>query len=109
MSFLLACQMSDKIAAIASVTGSMTPQTYNSCNPQHPTPVLQIHGTNDQVVPYLGDPSWTISINSVLEYWIDYNNCNTFSETTAITDINTSDGSNVERKRWLDGAGEPSR
>ena len=103
MSFLLACQMSDKIAAIASVTGSMTPQTYNSCNPQHPTPVLQIHGTNDQVVPYLGDPSWTISINSVLEYWIDYNNCNTFSETTAITDINTSDGSNVERKRWEDG------
>ena len=26
MSFLLACQLSDKIAAIASVTGSMTPQ-----------------------------------------------------------------------------------
>ena len=40
MSFLLACQMSDKIAAIASVTGSMTPQTYNVCNPQHPTPIL---------------------------------------------------------------------
>ncbi len=30
MSFLLACQLSDRIAAIASVTGSMTIQTYNS-------------------------------------------------------------------------------
>ena len=31
LSFLLAnfCQLSDRIAAIASVTGSMTPQTYN--------------------------------------------------------------------------------
>ena len=48
MSFLLACQLSDRIAAIASVTGSMTPQTYNLCNPQRPIPVLQIHGTNDQ-------------------------------------------------------------
>ena len=66
MSFLLACQMSDKIAAIASVTGSMTPQTYNVCNPQHPTPILQIHGTSDQTVPYLGDPTWTKSIDDIL-------------------------------------------
>ena len=77
MSFLLACQMSDKIAAIASVTGSMTPQTLNACNPQHPTPILQIHGTSDQTVPYLGDPTWTESIDDVLQYWVDYNNCNT--------------------------------
>ena len=84
MSFLLACQMSDKIAAIASITGSMTPQTYNSCNPQHPTPILQIHGTNDQVVPYLGDPTWTKSIDDVLQYWADYNNCNTTPTITAI-------------------------
>ena len=77
MSFLLACQMSEKIAAIASVTGSMTPQTLNACNPQHPTPILQIHGTSDQTVPYLGNPTWTESIDDVLQYWVDYNNCNT--------------------------------
>jgi len=96
MSFLLACQLSNKIAAIASVTGSMTPQTYNSCNPQHPTPVLQIHGTNDQVVPYIGDPTWTKSIDDALQYWVDYNNCNTASTITAIADINQFDGSTVE-------------
>ena len=96
MSFLLACQMSDKIAAIASITGSMTPQTYNVCNPQHPTPILQIHGTNDQTVPYLGDPTWTLSIDNVLQYWVDYNNCNTTPTITAIADINQFDGSTAE-------------
>ena len=96
MSFLLACQLSDKIAAIASVTGSMTPQTYNACNPQHPTPVLQIHGTNDQTVPYLGDPTWTKSIDDALQYWVAYNNCNTSAIITTIPDINIFDGSTAE-------------
>jgi len=85
MSFLLACQMSDKIAAIASVTGSMTPQTYNACNPQHSTPILQIHGTSDQTVPYLGNPTWTESIDDVLQYWVDYNNCDTIPTITFVS------------------------
>ena len=33
MSFLLACQINSKIAAIASVTGSMTPSTYDTLSP----------------------------------------------------------------------------
>ena len=96
MSFLLACQLSNRITAIASVTGSMTPQTYNACNPQHPTPILQIHGTSDQTVPYVGDPTWTKSIDDVLQYWVAYNNCNTSSIITAIADINQLDGSTAE-------------
>lgn len=96
MSFLLACQLSDKIAAIASVTGSMTPQTYSACNPSHPTPVLQIHGTMDGTVPYEGDPTWTYSIEDVMNYWVNYNNCNTTPTLNSIPDINTNDGSTVD-------------
>ena len=103
MSFLLACQLSDRIAAIASVTGSMTPQTYNLCNPQHPMPILQIHATTDQTVPYFGDPLWTESINNVLQYWVDYNNCNTSPIIISIADINPSDNSTVERLTWKNG------
>ncbi len=36
MSFLLACQLSEKIAAVASVTGSMTQDTFDDCNAQRP-------------------------------------------------------------------------
>jgi len=103
MSFLLACQLSDKIAAIASVTGSMTPQTYNACNPQHPTAVLQIHGDADLTVPYTGAPSWTKSIDEVLQYWVAYNNCDISPSTTAIPDINMSDNSTVEHMIYSGG------
>ena len=46
MSFLLGCQLSHRVAAIASITGSMTLSTFNNCNHQRPVPVLQIHGTH---------------------------------------------------------------
>ena len=103
MSFLLACQISEKIAAIASVTGSMTPPTYNECNPQHPTPVLQIHGTADAVVAYEGTPGWSESIPDVLDYWSTYNNCQTTPSIIPIPDIDTTDGTTVEHHVWAEG------
>tara|TARA_B100000925_G_scaffold16957_1_gene11768 strand:- start:1343 stop:2335 length:993 start_codon:yes stop_codon:yes gene_type:complete len=74
MSYHLACNLSYKIAAVASVTGSMTPQTYNSCSPTHPTAILQIHGTADGVVPYYGN-SISRAIPTVMDYWEEYNDC----------------------------------
>ena len=53
-SFHLACNLSASFAAIASVTGSMSFDTFNDCNPRKPTPILQIHGSIDSVVPYDG-------------------------------------------------------
>ena len=96
MSFLLACQLSEKIAAVASVTGSMTPDTLNDCNAQHPTPVLQIHGTNDSVVPYDGNSTWTLPIVDLVSYWVNYNNCEATPTTTTFPDLDLSDGSTVE-------------
>lgn len=102
MSFLLACQLSEKIAAIASVTGSMTPETYNNSNPQHPTPILQMHGTSDAVVPYIG-ASWTKSINEVIQYWTGFNNCYPTPDITMLPDLNPNDGSIVEHSLYSGG------
>ncbi len=95
MSFLLACQLSDRIAAIASVTGSMTPQTFDNCNPLHPTPVMQIHGTDDSVVPYNGE-IWTKPVQEAIDYWVTYNNCDPTPTITPMADIDITDGSTVE-------------
>ncbi len=57
MSYRLACELSERIAAIASVTGL---QAFYPCNPNRPVPILQFHGTADPVVPYAGVPA-TIS------------------------------------------------
>jgi len=86
MSYRLACELSYKTAAIASVTGSMTPQTYNNCSPNHPTAVLQIHGDVDGVVPYYGD--WKgRSIPDVMNYWKEYNDCQ-FEDISTVPDVN---------------------
>jgi len=95
MSFLLSCQLSEKIASIASVTGSMTLDTYDNCNAQHPTPILQIHGTSDNIVPYNGNTG-SLSIDDVISYWVNYNNCDTNPTITTFPDLDPSDGSIVE-------------
>lgn len=95
MSYLLACQLSDRIAAVASVTGSMTTSTFDDCDAQHPTPVMQIHGTADATVPYNGN-AFSKSMEEVVLYWADFNNCIQPADTTPLPDINTIDGSTVE-------------
>ena len=80
MGYHLACNLSNKFAAIASVTGSMTNDTYNDCNPTHPTPILQIHGLLDFVVPSDRN-SGAKSIPDVIDYWVNYNSCSSDPET----------------------------
>jgi polyhydroxybutyrate depolymerase len=64
-------------------------------NPPVPVPVMEIHGTADGLVPYDGTTDLS-SIDEVLQYWIGHNNCNSAPTTTALPDLNPSDGSTVE-------------
>lgn len=76
MSYDLACFLSYRIAAIASVTGSMVPSHKTACDPKHLTPVMEIHGTNDAVVPYNGMGFLTFTnVDTLVKYWVNYNNC----------------------------------
>jgi len=89
MSYSLACNLSSKIAAIASVTGAMSSYQHLSCNPTHPTPIMEIHGTADSTVLF----AW---VTPGIEYWRNYNNCNINADTTQIGNIVLSDSSTVE-------------
>ena len=90
MSYHLACYLGHEIAAIASVTGSMSDYTYNGCSPDHPTAVMQIHGANDAVIPFDGAYGFR-SIPESIEFWTQYNNCDPVPETFSIQD-NNNDG-----------------
>lgn len=87
MSHQLACLLSDNFAAIASVTGSMSPETFTECTPTHATSILQIHGTEDDVVPYTG-ANWTKSMEAIMDYWSAYNGCDPAPSVTALPDTN---------------------
>lgn len=53
-STVLACELADRIAAVATVAGITHP---DDCNPVRPVPVLHFHGTDDDVVPFEGGAS----------------------------------------------------
>ena len=102
MSYRLACELSDKIAAIAPVAGSYISYMLNSCNPTHSTPILHIHGVADSSSIYYGNPL-VESIPSIISYWVNYNQCNTQSIFTQIANINLTDSSMVEHYTWKNG------
>ena len=103
MSFQLACDLSNKIAAVGSVTGSMTPSTLGNCNASHPMPIIQIHGTTDATVPYSGSTGWTASITNVLNHWATFNNCSPVPTVVNVPNTNTIDGSTVEKYTYENG------
>lgn len=98
MSYTLACELSDKIAAIASVTGTMTTlQVSTLCDSENTTPIMEIHGTADAVVPYGGDGNFMAPVDNVIDYWVENMNCNATPFSENLADSNMGDGSTVER------------
>ncbi|MGW5735580.1 MULTISPECIES: alpha/beta hydrolase family esterase [Streptomyces] len=75
---LLACRMSDRIAAIAPVAGAFYPGTGENCRPSRPVPVIDFHGTGDATIPYAGDPDRGLpALPAQLATWADRNGCRT--------------------------------
>ncbi len=101
-SYKLACELNDRIAKIASVTGSMVASEANNCIPANPIPVMQIHGTADNVVNYNGSPGVSIPIEELLENWIELNGCTPVSDTIFVEDISTTDFSTAQLIQYRD-------
>ena len=78
LSHRLGCELSERIAAIAPVAGTIG---VAACNPKRAVPVLQIHGSLDGHVPWQGGEgcgpskvSFT-SVPSTMEGWQQRNGC----------------------------------
>jgi polyhydroxybutyrate depolymerase len=105
MSQDLACQFSTHFAAIASVCGGMVQSHYNMCNPKHPTPFMEIHGTTDPIITYIGigGAQTCLPTDSVVKYWVNFNNCNSPATLTNLPDINITDLCTVEHYVYTSG------
>ena len=107
MGYMLACQASDTFRGVVSVAGMMLQDIMDTCNPERLIPILEIHGTNDYINIYNGDPNgsggWGAypSIPETIEYWSNLNNCSSFSSEN-IENSNTGDGSYVVKERNYD-------
>jgi polyhydroxybutyrate depolymerase len=103
MSHRLACELSHKITAIASVAGTMTTGAFNACAPNRPVPVFQIHGTADAIVSYNGGLG-NKSVTEILNYWTATDTCAVPPAFTALPDL-INEGSTVEKYLWTPCAG----
>lgn len=73
LSHRLACEMSDRIAAIGPVAGTIA---VDACAPKRAVPVIHFHGTGDFVVPYGGGGlGGAASVDDTIAGWVQRNGC----------------------------------
>ena len=78
----LACDLSDRIAAVAPVAAAMAEDLPDSCSPARPISVLAINGTEDPLVPWQGGGvgllakrGVVISVPKTIAFWVARNHC----------------------------------
>jgi len=79
MSYRLACELSDKIAAIAPVEGAQNVP----CRPQARVSIIVFHGTADHLVPFeggstpfqLGPKRSDTSVAEAVSFWVKQDSC----------------------------------
>ena len=84
MSYRMACDHADQVAAFVSLAGAM-PADVSKCNPSQPVSMLEIHGTADTVIAYDGAaiagkayPGATTSVGD----WVTLDGCSPTGDTT---------------------------
>lgn len=106
MSSRLACELSDKIAAIAVVGASM-----DGSMPYHPVsaiPVMYIQGTKDPLVPFAGGAmkgagGEIYGHEELLALWADADHCDKKPEITNLPD-KAGDGTNIIKEEYINKA-----
>jgi polyhydroxybutyrate depolymerase len=98
LAYTLAFQLSHRIAAIASVGGSISSFIAESYSPVRPMPVLHIHGTKDTWVSINGNTTF-LSADQAVSLWTNFNDC-VETETTTLPDLDPTDGCTVEKTTY---------
>lgn len=93
MSYKIACDAPDLVAAIAPFVANMNTTLYNNCRPTQPTPVMITNGTADPLMVYDGGaPTSALSrlapqgdsitsTEQTVQFWANVNNCSGRSAT----------------------------
>ena len=105
MSYRVASELSDRIAAIAPVGGPMGTET---CKPKRPVSVMHFHGKDDEHAPFKGGKGKGLSgtefysVEHSIQAWVKANGCEKEPVVTKILDT-VKDGTTVTRKTYGSG------
>jgi polyhydroxybutyrate depolymerase len=87
MCYRLAAELSDRIAAIAPVAGTIA---IEESDPKRPVPVIHFHGTNDKMVPFETAEGKVrasfrgMPVEDSIQTWVKLNNCDDNSKATDV-------------------------
>lgn len=100
----LACDLTDKLAAIASVAATMPETLVPVCKPSAPISVMYIHGTKDPLVhidggPVLRDRGVAISLAQAQEFWREWDGTSSAAAVENRPD-QAHDGTSVHREAY---------
>ena len=103
----LLCRLNNKIASGVAVARTMGQYQYENCNPEHPTAIMTILGTEDYESNYNGvvynGVTYYISADDTHQYWVDFNNTENDPVEIELPNYSNSDGSTVTKRIWENG------
>jgi polyhydroxybutyrate depolymerase len=88
---LLACRLSHRIAAFATIAGAFYPETTEGCGPGTPVSLVDFHGTADPIVSYNGEAdSHGEPLPAMMDWiagWAGHDHCAVPTSTTIGNDV----------------------
>lgn len=108
MSFRLAVEASDRIAAIAPVTANLS-KALEASKATRAVSVLVMNGTEDPLVPFDGgqvrvlgkDRGEVLSTAATMSWWVKHNGCSSTPKVDILPDAAPDDGTTVEVERYV--------
>jgi polyhydroxybutyrate depolymerase len=106
MCYRLASELSDRIAAIAPVAGTIA---IDECKPSRPVPVIHFHGSSDSIVPFdmsggKAPPFMKLKgVEDSVRIWVKLNGCDATAKTEIISQ--KPDDLTVTRETYKNGKG----
>lgn len=110
MTHRLICMDEAPFAAAAALIGTAHENHIGDCAPPYSPAVMQVHGDNDQVLPYDG---WIfrigreVSVPEVMDHWRRQHGC-TGQKGERLDDIDPNDGSTVLKLEWTGCTRDPN-
>jgi len=104
ISYRLACDLANRIAAIAPISSGMGEDVLPNCTPSETISALIMQGSGDPILPALGGEGTLgrgkiVPVLDVAHFWAEHNQCTT-ETTDRLPDTDPSDGTSIIKTEY---------
>jgi polyhydroxybutyrate depolymerase len=98
MTHRLACDLTKRFAAVATVAANMPVSLSTKCSPTRAMPIALLSGDADPLMPYAGGSisggisGNVLSVADTVKFWLNKNSLVTTAKTSLLADADTTDG-----------------